>query len=109
MERCPPCRSRRQPVVADQHRQSRLRRPAWVPGPGASTCDDRRMTAGAGRPVDRAPELHRSGRAAGARTLIDILGSTVRRHPDAVAVDDASTVLTYRELAREVDRRAARL
>jgi non-ribosomal peptide synthetase-like protein len=67
------------------------------------------MTAGAGLTVDRAPELHRSGRAAGARTLIDILRGTVRRHPDAVAVDDASTVLTYRDLAREVDRRAAQL
>lgn len=36
------------------------------------------------------------------RTLLDVLDDTVRAHPDAVAIDDGDTVLTYAELADEV-------
>jgi non-ribosomal peptide synthetase-like protein len=43
------------------------------------------------------------------RTLIDILDETTGRHPDAAAIDDGQTVLTYRELAEEIATTAQRL
>ncbi|HEY0186756.1 MAG TPA: Pls/PosA family non-ribosomal peptide synthetase [Cellulomonas sp.] len=43
--------------------------------------------------------LLRSGLAAAPRTLVDVLAATVAAHGDAPALDDGSTVLTYRELA----------
>ncbi len=50
-----------------------------------------------------APAVFRSSSAPIRRTLIDVLGATVRAHPDARALDNGMTVLTYRELADEVD------
>ncbi|MEV4620709.1 Pls/PosA family non-ribosomal peptide synthetase [Asanoa sp. NPDC049573] len=38
-----------------------------------------------------------------ARTLLDILGETARRHPHAPAVDDGVTLLSYRALEAEID------
>jgi len=43
------------------------------------------------------------------RTLIDILTATAQAHPDAPAIDDGTTVLTYRELVAAVWRTAAGL
>jgi non-ribosomal peptide synthetase-like protein len=37
------------------------------------------------------------------RTLLDILRATTRRHPNAPAVDDGTTVLSYRALESEVE------
>ncbi len=50
-----------------------------------------------------APAVFRSSSAPARRTLIDILDETVRAHPGARALDNGTTVLTYRELADEVD------
>jgi non-ribosomal peptide synthetase-like protein len=47
--------------------------------------------------------------AASARTLLDVLATTVASYPDEPAVDDGQTVLTYRELAENVAERAAQL
>jgi non-ribosomal peptide synthetase component F len=44
-----------------------------------------------------------------ARTLMDILDATAWHHPDAPALDAGGTVLSYRELLREVDGIAAGL
>ncbi|GAA0598338.1 non-ribosomal peptide synthetase [Kribbella sandramycini] len=46
---------------------------------------------------------------AAARTLLDILDATVAAHPDAPAIDDGDTVLTYAEFARHVAEIATRL
>ena len=51
----------------------------------------------------------RSAAAPPARTLVDVLAATVASHPDATAVDDGNTSLTYRDLAVAVDRVADRL
>ncbi|MEO5746252.1 MAG: Pls/PosA family non-ribosomal peptide synthetase [Terracoccus sp.] len=48
-------------------------------------------------------------RACAPRTLLDVLAATVARHPDAPAIDDTRSVLTYRELAGEVREMAAHL
>ncbi|MEV3870231.1 Pls/PosA family non-ribosomal peptide synthetase [Streptomyces sp. NPDC049906] len=50
-----------------------------------------------------------SGPAAPPRTLIDVFAASVRRHPDAPALDDGTTRLSYRALAVEVDRVRHRL
>src|SRR6476659_7976860 len=42
-------------------------------------------------------------RASTPRTLIDILDATIGAHPDAPAIDDPRSVLTYRELGEQVD------
>ncbi|MFF0446465.1 Pls/PosA family non-ribosomal peptide synthetase [Streptomyces sp. NPDC004609] len=47
--------------------------------------------------------------AAPTRTLLDILDETARRHPDALAVDDGVTPLTYRALLDEVEALRRRL
>ena len=43
------------------------------------------------------------------RTLLDVLAGTVRAHPRAAALEDGRVRLTYRELDREVGRRAGAL
>jgi non-ribosomal peptide synthetase-like protein len=43
------------------------------------------------------------------RTLLDILGETTSRHPYAPAIDDGETVLSYSQLAEEVDTLRRRL
>jgi non-ribosomal peptide synthetase-like protein len=43
------------------------------------------------------------------RTLLDVLDETVRRHPEALALDDGTVRLDYRSLRAEVDRIAADL
>lgn len=43
------------------------------------------------------------------RTLLDVLDATVAEHPDAPALDDGRTVLTYTQLAAQVRQGAARL
>ncbi|RMI07021.1 non-ribosomal peptide synthetase, partial [Cellulomonas triticagri] len=53
--------------------------------------------------------LLRSGLAPAPRTLVDVLAATVAAHPDAPALDDGSTVLTYAELAARVRAAASAL
>ncbi|BDZ42222.1 hypothetical protein GCM10025865_15210 [Paraoerskovia sediminicola] len=48
-------------------------------------------------------------RAPQPRTLLDVLRSTGRSHPDALALDDGERSLTYAELATELGRRAGAL
>ncbi|MET0496073.1 MAG: AMP-binding protein, partial [Actinoplanes sp.] len=50
-----------------------------------------------------APAVFRSSTTPARRTLVDVLDETVRAHPGARALDSGATVLTYRELADEVD------
>ena len=59
--------------------------------------------------ADAAGVLDRSSFAPSARTLIDVLRETTRRHPDASALEDAEGALSYRELMARVVRTAARL
>ncbi|MFJ4186470.1 Pls/PosA family non-ribosomal peptide synthetase [Kitasatospora sp. NPDC089509] len=47
--------------------------------------------------------------AAAPRTLVDVLDATVRTHPDEPALDDGTTVLSYRALAAEVEQLRRRL
>ena len=42
-------------------------------------------------------------RASAPRTLIDVLDATIAAHPEAPAIDDTRSVLTYRELGEQVD------
>ncbi|MEU7905075.1 Pls/PosA family non-ribosomal peptide synthetase [Actinoplanes sp. NPDC049118] len=49
------------------------------------------------------PAVFRSSSTPVRRTLVDILHDTVSAHPAAGALDSGATVLTYRELADEVD------
>ncbi|MER7128808.1 Pls/PosA family non-ribosomal peptide synthetase [Streptosporangium saharense] len=56
-----------------------------------------------------APAILSGGPAAPARTLIDILDETTRRHPDAAALDDGRTRLDYTGLRKRVDRMAEEL
>lgn len=49
------------------------------------------------------PEFLQSSQASPARTLIDILTETVERFPDASAIDDGETTLSYRELLDTVE------
>ncbi|UZN02127.1 Pls/PosA family non-ribosomal peptide synthetase [Cellulomonas sp. S1-8] len=51
----------------------------------------------------------RGDQAPPVRTLLDVLDATVAAHPDAPALDDGRTVLTYDELAVQVRDGAARL
>ncbi|KHN94756.1 non-ribosomal peptide synthetase [Metarhizium album ARSEF 1941] len=48
-------------------------------------------------------------RPAAARTLVDILGASVSAHADAVALDNGTSRLSYRELSRHVDARVKQL
>lgn len=54
-------------------------------------------------------QLERSSHAPPARTLLDILQDTASNHPDAAAVDDGHTVLTYSRLLSAVDQQRRRL
>ncbi len=53
--------------------------------------------------------VYSSGDAPAPRTLLDILRQTTRRHPTAAAIDDGTTVLTYRALDGEVEALRRRL
>ncbi|MDF2555289.1 MAG: amino acid adenylation protein, partial [Microbacterium sp.] len=53
--------------------------------------------------------LDRAAETPDARTLLDVLRATASRHPEASAIDDGSTALSYRELMAHVVRTAARL
>ncbi|MCT2139656.1 Pls/PosA family non-ribosomal peptide synthetase [Dietzia cinnamea] len=54
------------------------------------------------------PEQYlRSSHAATPRTLLDVLGSAVERHPDAPCLDDGTRVLTYGEVWRQIQVSAA--
>ncbi|MEU4523648.1 Pls/PosA family non-ribosomal peptide synthetase [Amycolatopsis sp. NPDC024027] len=57
--------------------------------------------------ADRA--LFWSGPGAGERTLLDVLAATAERHPNAAAIDDGTTTLTYRRLLEEIDAYGRRL
>ncbi|ADJ47737.1 Pls/PosA family non-ribosomal peptide synthetase [Amycolatopsis mediterranei] len=57
--------------------------------------------------ADRA--LFWSGLGAGERTLLDVLAATAERHPNAAAIDDGVTTLTYRRLLEEIDAYGRRL
>ncbi|MCR6489955.1 amino acid adenylation domain-containing protein [Amycolatopsis sp. OK19-0408] len=57
--------------------------------------------------ADRA--LFWSGLGASERTLLDIVATTAERHPNAAAIDDGTTVLTYRRLLEEIDAYGRRL
>lgn len=48
-------------------------------------------------------------RATAPRTLVDVLSDVTARHPDAPAVDDTRTVLTYAELSEQARRLALEL
>ena len=48
-------------------------------------------------------------RAAAPRTLVDVLADVTSRHPEAPALDDTVTVLTYAELTEQARRMAAEL
>ena len=61
--------------------------------PARPTPDDARTT----------PAVYRAGPAPSTRTLLDILSDTAAGHRDAPALDDGTTVLTYRALLAEVD------
>ncbi|MFE2432531.1 Pls/PosA family non-ribosomal peptide synthetase [Streptomyces sp. NPDC059373] len=50
-----------------------------------------------------APAVFTAGAAAPERTLLDILDTTARDHPDAPAIDDGTAPLTYRGLLAEVE------
>ncbi|MBD3752551.1 MAG: AMP-binding protein, partial [Micrococcales bacterium] len=59
---------------------------------------------------DQSAVLDRAAHAASPRTLVDILQETVRRHPEASAIDDgAGPAVSYRELAARVALTASRL
>lgn len=55
------------------------------------------------------PELDRSAFAAPPRTLWDIVRETASMYPEASAIDDGSTALSYREMVREASRIAVLL
>ncbi|EOD64552.1 Pls/PosA family non-ribosomal peptide synthetase [Amycolatopsis vancoresmycina] len=57
--------------------------------------------------ADRA--LFWSGLGAAERTLLDVLTATAERHPNAAAIDDGTTTLTYRRLLDEIDAYGRRL
>lgn len=58
--------------------------------------------------VEFAPLL-RAALAPPARTLVDILAATAGTHPDAPAIDDGETVLSYAELQIEIEAGVQRL
>ncbi len=60
-------------------------------------------------PTSTAWAVYSAQAAAPARTLLDILRQTTRRHPNAPAVDDGTTVLTYRALHGQIDTLRQRL
>ncbi|MFD8934307.1 Pls/PosA family non-ribosomal peptide synthetase [Streptomyces sp. NPDC059578] len=80
----------------------------------ATTPGNHGLVVGREHPPSAAPEagvpaVLTAGPAAPARTLIDVLDVSVRRHPGEPALDDGTTRLTYRALAVEVERLRRRL
>jgi len=61
------------------------------------------------QPRRRPDPLSRAAFAPASRTLVDILDATVATHPDAPAIDDGWTVLSYAELRVEILSRAKEL
>ena len=59
--------------------------------------------------TDGVSVLSRASLAAEPRTLVDVFDATVRVHPNAPAIDDGNSVLTYAELRAEAARVAASL
>lgn len=58
-------------------------------------------------PAKQIPATYlRSPLASAPRTLVDILTATAQAHPDAPAIDDGDTTLTYAELLDEIERGA---
>ncbi|MFD9958625.1 Pls/PosA family non-ribosomal peptide synthetase [Amycolatopsis sp. NPDC058986] len=57
--------------------------------------------------ADRA--LFWSGLGTSERTLLDILAATAAEHPNAAAIDDGTTTLSYRKLVDEIDAYGRRL
>jgi non-ribosomal peptide synthetase-like protein len=55
------------------------------------------------------PARYAAGPPPAERTLIDVLAATVEQHPTAAAIDAGGRVLSYRDLAAEVDALRARL
>ncbi|MBF6355743.1 amino acid adenylation domain-containing protein [Nocardia higoensis] len=53
--------------------------------------------------------LSRARYAPAPRTLVDVLDATIATHPDAPAIDDGDTVLSYAELHGEITTRTAEL
>ncbi|GLW93020.1 amino acid adenylation protein [Actinokineospora globicatena] len=47
--------------------------------------------------------VFRAGPESAPRTLVDVLHASAARHPDADAIDDGTTVLSYRALLGEID------
>ncbi|MER6901974.1 AMP-binding protein, partial [Amycolatopsis sp. NPDC000740] len=70
---------------------------------------DRARTVAPERLAEEATAVYRAGPTPAARTLYDIFAETVRRHPDALALDDGSMRATYREFAAQVEELAGRL
>ncbi|GAA3533906.1 non-ribosomal peptide synthetase [Amycolatopsis ultiminotia] len=64
-----------------------------------------------GSPASTHPEIRPPGLEPPppARTLLDILSATIARHPNAPALDDGTSRLSYRTLADRVDQGARRL
>ncbi|MEV4732635.1 Pls/PosA family non-ribosomal peptide synthetase [Saccharopolyspora sp. NPDC049426] len=54
-------------------------------------------------PGSSASAVYWSGFAPDQRTLVDVLAATAARYPDAPAIDDGTTALTYRRLTGQVD------
>ncbi|NBH04984.1 amino acid adenylation domain-containing protein, partial [Amycolatopsis sp. SID8362] len=69
--------------------------------------------AGSAAEVTLAPVADRalfwSGLGASERTLLDVLAATAELHPNAAAIDDGTTTLTYRRLLEEIDAYGRRL
>ncbi|WP_083883651.1 Pls/PosA family non-ribosomal peptide synthetase [Nocardia higoensis] len=61
------------------------------------------------QPGPQPDPLSRGGLAPAPRTLVDILDATVAAHPDAPAIDDGDTVVSYAELRDEIAARANEL
>ncbi|WP_020658603.1 Pls/PosA family non-ribosomal peptide synthetase [Amycolatopsis benzoatilytica] len=61
------------------------------------------------RLADEATAVYRAGPTPAARTLYDIFAETVRRFPDAPALDDGAETSTYRQLSAQVDELAGKL
>ncbi len=59
--------------------------------------------------LTRTPALYPAAPEPARRTLLDVLAETAAKHPDEAAVDAGGTVLTYRELAEEIDAVRGRL
>ncbi|MFD1047454.1 hypothetical protein ACFQ1S_18875, partial [Kibdelosporangium lantanae] len=66
--------------------------------------DERQLLLGPGT-VETPSVLLSNGSTPAERTLVDIIKTTARQHPNAAALDDGTVVLTYRQLMAEVEAR----